>query len=225
VSLAQRVAAEALGTALLVAAVVGSGIMAARLAPDAPAVALLANTLATGAALVALIAALAPVSGAHFNPVVTLSAVVRRELDPGTAAGYVGAQIVGGVLGAVLANVMFDLAPVAWSTHARAGTGALISEAVATFGLLAIVIAASRRRPAAVPYAVAAFVTAGYWFTASTCFANPAVTIARAFSDTFTGIRPVDVGPFIAVQLAAGAAATVAIGWLVPHAAPASPSR
>jgi glycerol uptake facilitator-like aquaporin len=224
VTASRRVAAEALGTALLVAVVVGSGIMAARLAPDAPAIALLANTLATGAALVALIVALGPVSGAHFNPVVTLSVALCRELSPGLAGAYVIAQVAGGIGGAILANAMFELPPVAWSTTARSGSGVLLSEVVASFGLITIVIAVGRRRAAAAPYAVAAFVTAGYWFTASTCFANPAVTLGRAFTDSFAGIRPTDVPAFVCMQVAGALAATVAIGWLVPRGEPTAPA-
>jgi glycerol uptake facilitator-like aquaporin len=212
---ARRLTAEALGTALLVAAVVGSGVMAQRLTGDR-AVALLANTIATGGALVAILLVFGPISGAHLNPAVTLSKVAMKELPLRSAAGYLVAQTVGGIAGAILANAMFELPLIAWSTTARTGSGQLLSEAVATFGLLGVVIAVERTRASATPFAVAAYIVAAYWFTASTSFANPAVTIARAFSDTFAGIRPVDVGGFLIAQ-AAGAIAGVAVfSWLVP---------
>jgi glycerol uptake facilitator-like aquaporin len=209
VTLSRRLVAEALGTGLLVAAVVGSGIMAARLAED-PAVALLANTIATGAALVALILTFAPISGAHFNPVVT-ACVAPRDL-----AHHAVAQIAGAIAGAVLANAMFDLPAVAWSTTARAGGPLLLAEAVATFGLVGVVVATGRRAPAMAPFAVAAHITAAYWFTSSTSFANPAVTIGRAFSDSYAGIRPGDVPGFVIAQAAGGAAAAAVFGWLYP---------
>jgi glycerol uptake facilitator-like aquaporin len=217
VTLARRVVAEGLGTALLVAAVIGSGIMAQRLAGPDVAVALLANTIATGGALVALILTFGPISGAHFNPVVTACLAVSRELGPRDAAAYVLAQIAGGVAGAVLANAMFDLPPITWSATARHGSAQLLSEAVATFGLVAVVFGTARRRPSVTPFAVAAYIVAAYWFTASTSFANPAVTIARAFSDTFAGIRPADVAAFILAQSLGGAAAAAIVGWLVPR--------
>ena len=216
----KRLVAEGLGTALLVAAVVGSGIMATKLAGGNTAIALLANTLATGAALVALILMFGPVSGAHFNPVVTLSLAAQRQLPIVIAAGYVVVQIAGAIAGATLANAMFDLDPVSWSATDRHGIAKLLSEAVATFGLVGVVMAVGRTRATAAPFAVAAYIMAAYWFTASTSFANPAVTIGRMFSDTFAGIRPVDAPGFIAAQLVGGVLATVVFGWLVPATDP-----
>ena len=226
-TLARRLVAEAVGTALLVAAVVGSGIMAERLAGPDVALALLANTLATGAALVALILGLGPISGAHFNPIVSVWAAVTGELRRRDAAGYVGAQLVGALAGALVANAMFELALVGPATTARHGRGLLLGEVVATFGLLGIVVASSRRRAAATPYAVAAYIVAAYWFTSSTSFANPAVTVARAATDSFTGIRPGDVPAFVAAQAVGGTLAALLFGWLTPgqprpqHASPA----
>jgi glycerol uptake facilitator-like aquaporin len=213
--LSRRLAAEAAGTALLVAAVVGSGIMAERLAGGNLAVALLANTVATGAMLAVLIVALAPVSGAHFNPAVTMVALVRRALTPHETVAYVAAQCAGGVAGTILAHAMFALPAVTLSTHARAGGPQLLSEAVAAFGLVATILATSRFRPAATPWCVALFIVAGYWFTASTCFANPAVALARALTDTFSGVRPADVPGFIAAELAGALAAAGAFAWIV----------
>jgi glycerol uptake facilitator-like aquaporin len=213
---ARGVAAEFIGTAFLLAAVVGSGIMGDRLARGNVAIALLANALATGAALVALIVTFGPVSGAHFNPLVT-AIVVRRPRAAGAIAAFTGAQIAGAVLGVILAHVMFGLPLVTWSAHTRSGLPQLVSEAVATFGLVGVIVSASRRTPAAVPFAVASYIVAAYWFTASTSFANPAVTLARALTDTFAGIRPADVPWFLVAQgLGAGASATV-FGWLVPE--------
>jgi glycerol uptake facilitator-like aquaporin len=217
VTTSRQIAAEAVGTALLVAAVVGSGIMAQRLATD-PAVALLANTLATGGALVAILLVFGPISGAHLNPAVTLSLAARREIAPQLAVGYIVAQIGGGIVGAIAANAMFDLSLVSWSEHVRAGFPQLLSESIATFGLLGVVISVGRSRAPATPFAVAAYIVGAYWFTASTSFANPAVAIARAFSDTYAGIRPVDVAGFIAAQLAGAALGSVFFGWLVPVA-------
>jgi glycerol uptake facilitator-like aquaporin len=217
VTLARRVVAEALGTALLVAAVIGSGIMAQRLAGPDLAVALLANTIATGGALVALILTFGPISGAHFNPVVTACLAGAREITPRAAAAYMFAQVTGAVAGALLANAMFELPAVTWSATARHGSAQLLSEVVATFGLVAVIFGTSRRRPSVTPFAVAAYIVAAYWFTASTSFANPAVTIGRAFSDTFAGIRPADVAAFILAQSVGGAAAAVLFGWLVPR--------
>lgn len=211
----RKVVAEALGTALLVAAVVGSGIMAQRLTGDR-AVALLANTTATGAALVAILLVFGPISGAHLNPVVTLYMVASKAQRPASAAGYIAAQVLGGIAGAILANAMFELPIVAWSATQRAGAAQLLSEGVATFGLIGVVIAVGRTRAALTPFAVAAYIVAAYWFTASTSFANPAVTIARAFSDTFAGIRPGDVGGFVAAQAAGAAAGALVFSWLVP---------
>ena len=211
----RRIAAEALGTALLVAAVIGSGIMAQRLTGDR-AVALLANTIATGGALVAILLVFGPISGAHLNPAVTLCMVAMKAQTRRSAAGYIAAQIVGGIAGAILANAMFELPPVTWSTTMRAGGAQLLSESVATFGLLGVVIAVGRTRAAITPIAVAAYIVAAYWFTASTSFANPAVTIARAFSDTFAGIRPDDVAGFLVAQTLGAAAGALVFSWLVP---------
>ena len=212
----QRLAAEAIGTALLVAAVIGSGIMAQRLTGDR-AVALLANTIATGGALVAILLVFGPVSGAHLNPAVTLCMVAMKEQTPRRAAGYIAAQVAGGVAGAVLANAMFELPPITWSTTTRSGFAQWLSEAVATFGLMGVVVAVGRTRAAVVPFAVAAYIVAAYWFTASTSFANPAVTIARACSDTFAGIRPADVGGFLVAQAVGAAAGAWVFSWLVPR--------
>lgn len=212
---ARKLVAEGLGTALLVAAVVGSGIMAQRLAND-PAVALLANTLATGGALVAILLVFGPISGAHLNPAVTMCMAATKDLTPQLAAGYIVVQIGGGIAGAIAANAMFDLPLVTWSEHVRAGFPQLLSEVIATFGLLGVVIAVGRTRQAITPFAVAAYIVGAYWFTASTSFANPAVAIARAFSNTYAGIRPADVGGFIAAQLVGAALAGVLFTWLVP---------
>ena len=216
VDLPRRLVAEALGTALLVTAVVGSGIMAAQLADGNDAVALLANTIATGAALVALIHTFGPISGAHFNPAVTLADTVLGALRPADAAAYTVAQVVGGILGAVLADAMFDLPLVAWSQHSRTGAGQWLGEVVATFGLLGVIASCTRRTPKVTPWAVAAWIVGAYWFTSSTSFANPAVTIARAFTDTFAGIRPVDVPAFVIAQLVGAVAAVAVFRWLVP---------
>jgi len=213
---ARQLTAEAIGTALLVAAVVGSGIMAQRLATD-PAVTLLCNTLATGGALVAILLVFGPISGAHLNPAVTLAVAATRELTPRLAAGYIAAQIVGGIAGAMLANAMFDLPLVTWSETVRAGAPKLLAEGVATFGLLGVVISVGRTRAPATPFAVAAFIVGAYWFTSSTSFANPAVAIARAFSNTYAGIRPADVGGFIAAELLGAALGGACFGWLVPR--------
>jgi glycerol uptake facilitator-like aquaporin len=229
----RELVSEALGTALLVAAVIGSGIMAERLAGGNVAVALLANTIATGAALVALILTFGPVSGAHFNPVVTLSDAFMGGLGWKKVPGYLLAQVSGAFVGTALANRMFDLPAFFASRHARHGSGQILSEFIATFGLLAVIWGCSRRRPHSVPFAVAAYIMAAYWFTASTSFANPAVTLARAASDTFAGIRPADTAGFILAQAAGAVAATALFKWLVPvraapdvllpHAASASP--
>ena len=214
--LKKRVVAEALGTFFLLAAVVGSGIMAERLANGNTALALLANTAATGAALVALIISLAPLSGAHFNPVVTLSFALRSDLPWREVPFYVLAQLVGGIGGVVAANLMFGLPAVFMSNHTRAGAAQLFSEFIATLGLLSVILAASRSTVAVVAVAVGAYISAAYWFTASTSFANPAVTLARSLSDTFAGIRPVDAPGFIFAQLAGGIVATILFGWLMP---------
>lgn len=213
---ARRVVAEAVGTALLLATVVGSGIMGERLAGGNIAVALLANTLATGAVLVALILTLGPISGAQLNPAVTLAVAWERGLPWGEVPGYVGAQLVGAFLGVATADLMFELPVFSVSRHVRHGPAQMLSEFVATFGLLSVIWGCSRLRSTAVPIAVGAYITAAYWFTASTSFANPAVTLARAFTDTFAGIRPADVPGFIVSQLAGASAATVLFRWLVP---------
>jgi glycerol uptake facilitator-like aquaporin len=215
--LVRRMTAEAVGTALLLATVVGSGIMAERLAGGNGAVALLANTLATGAILVALILTFGPISGAHFNPVVTLADASQRGLRGAYVPGYLAAQIVGAFAGVAAAHTMFEAPLFFASRHARAGGAQMFSEFVATFGLLAVIWGCARRRPPAVPFAVAAYITAAYWFTASTSFANPAVTFARAASDTFAGIRPADVPGFVLAQLLGAAAATALFRWLAPE--------
>lgn len=216
VDLRRRLVAEGVGTALLLATVVGSGIMGERLAGGNVAIALLANTLATGAALVALILTFGPISGAHFNPAVTLADAWQGGLPWREVPAYVVSQVAGAFAGVATADVMFELPAFSASRHARTGPAQLFSELVATFGLLAVIWGCSRRRPSAVPFAVGAYITAAYWFTASTSFANPAVTLARAASDTFAGIRPADVPGFVAAQLAGAVAATVLFRWLVP---------
>jgi glycerol uptake facilitator-like aquaporin len=215
VTLARKLVAEGLGTALLVAAVVGSGIMAQQLAKD-PAVALLCNTIATGGALVAILLMFGPISGAQLNPAVTVCMAVTRDLTPRVAAGYIVVQIVGGIVGAILANAMFDLDPIVMSTTVRAGFPKLLSEGVATFGLIGVVLAVGRTRGPITPFAVAAYIVAAYWFTASTSFANPAVTIGRAFSDTYAGIRPHDVAGFIVAQAIGATLGAFVFAWLVP---------
>ena len=215
-SLGRRLAAESVGTAMLLAAVVGSGIMAERLAGGNVAVALLANTMATGAALVALILTFGPISGAHFNPAVTLADAWQGGIGWAEVVPYVGAQVLGAFAGVAAAHVMFELPLFFASQHARSGPAQMFSEFVATFGLLAVIWGCVRARPAVVPFAVAAYITAAYWFTASTSFANPAVTLARAASDTFAGIRPSDTPGFIVAQLLGAAAATGLFRWLIP---------
>jgi glycerol uptake facilitator-like aquaporin len=213
-SLSRRLFAEWLGTALLLAAVVGSGIMAERLAGGNAALALLCNTLPTGAILVVLILIFGPISGAHFNPAVSIAFALRRELPWSIAAAYVAAQIIGAVAGVCAAHLMFELPILQLSTTSRAGGGQWFAEAVATFGLLLTIFGCAARTPAAIPYAVGLYITSAYWFTASTSFANPAVTIARSLSDTFAGIAPSGVIAFIAAQLT-GTAIAVMIGkWL-----------
>lgn len=212
-SLAKRAAAEGIGTAFLVAAVVGSGIMGERLSEGDPAITLLANSLATGGALVALILAFGPISGAHFNPVVSLVARMRRELAGGETLAYVAMQIAGGLAGVAAAHLMFGEAMYSPSQHARAGAAQLFSEGIATFGLIAVVLGCVSARPAAMPYAVAAYITSAYWFTASTSFANPAVTLARSLTDSFSGIRPADVAAFVAAQAIGGLIAATVFGW------------
>jgi glycerol uptake facilitator-like aquaporin len=205
-----RLFAEALGTGLLVAAVVGSGIMGEALAGGNLAVALLGNTLATGAILYVLITTLGPVSGAHFNPVVSAVFALRREIGWGTALAFAAAQVAGGVGGTLLAHAMFELPLIQFSEHARTGSGQWLAEAVATFTLVLAILGTLRARPGAVPAVVALAIVAGYWFTASTSFANPAVTLARALSDSFAGIAPRDVPGFMMAQTAGGV-----VAWLV----------
>ena len=201
VSLSRRAFAEGLGPALLLAAVVGSGIMGERLSGGNDAITLLANSLATGFALIALIVAFAPRSGAHFNPVVTFALVLRHEFPRREIAAYVAAQVVGALIGVLAAHAMFDLQLLQYGEKARAGASQWWSEVVATFGLILVVLSCDQKRPWAAPFAVGGYIAAAYWFTASTSFANPAVTVARGFSATFTGIRPADVAPFILAQL------------------------
>jgi glycerol uptake facilitator-like aquaporin len=215
-SLRARITAEFLGTAFLVAAVIGSGIMGERLAGGNVAIALLANTIATGAALLALILTFGPVSGAHFNPAVTLADAIEHGIPWWEAPAYIAAQCAGGIVGAVVAHLMFGLHWYSLSSHSRPGWALAFSEFVATFGLLSVIWGCSRLRPVAVPLAVASYITAAYWFTASTSFANPAVTIARSLSDTFAGIRPSNVPLFIAAQFAGALCATLVFHWLIP---------
>ena len=215
-SFARRVVAEAVGTALLLAAVVGSGIMGERLSGGNVAIALLANTLATGAMLVALILTFGPISGAHFNPAVTLADAWQRGMAWRHVPAYIAAQITGAFTGVATAHLMFGESLFTASRHARSGAAQIFSEFVATFGLLAVIWGCARLRSSVVPFAVGAYIAAAYWFTSSTSFANPAVTLARSMTDTFSGIRPHDVPGFIAAQLAGAAAATVLFAWLVP---------
>jgi glycerol uptake facilitator-like aquaporin len=219
--LARRLTAEALGTGFLVAAVVGSGIAAQRLSPNDVGLQLLENALATGGALVALILAFGSVSGAHFNPVVTLADRLLGGMASGEAGAYVVAQVIGGCMGAIVANVMFELPAIEWSTHERAAGGLWLSEVVATFGLVVVILGvvrstntASRAPLAAV--AVGGYIAAAYWFTSSTSFANPAVTVARTFTDSFAGIQPASVPAFVAAQLAGGVAAVSLARFLWP---------
>ncbi len=212
----RRAVAEVLGTALLLAAVVGSGIMGERLAGGNAAIALLANTIATGAALVALILTFGPVSGAHFNPAVTLADAAIGGVRWCEVPAYVAGQLIGAFLGVAVAHGMFDHPIFTASSHPRAGTPQVLSEFVATFGLLSVIWGCVRSRPSAVPLAVGAYITAAYWFTASTSFANPAVTLARAATDTFSGIRPADAPMFIVAQFAGAACSTALFRWLVP---------
>ena len=213
----RRLVAEFIGTGMLVCAVIGSGIMAERLAVGSAAVALLANTVATGAALLALIMMFARISGAHFNPVISLSAAINSELSWSEALCYVLVQLMGALLGVAVANLMFELPAFFASGKARTGSSQWLGEFVATFGLVGLVVAVSRRhKTIAIALSVAAYITAAYWFTSSTSFANPAVTIARSLTDTFTGIRPADVPAFVAAQLAGAVAASFLFNWLVP---------
>lgn len=215
-SLACRACAEALGTAFLLAAVVGSGIMAERLSGGNEAIALLANAIATGGALVALIFTFGPMSGAHFNPLVSAALAAHKEFPWRDVPAYAGAQIIGALAGVAAAHAMFALPVLQVSSKARAGPALMWSEFVATFGLIAVILIGVRLRSPSVPYAVAAYITGAYWFTASTSFANPAVTIARSLTDTFAGIRPDDVGGFLLAQLAATPIVAMVVAWIVP---------
>ena len=212
--LPRRLVAEALGTAALVCAVVGSGIMAERLTGDA-ALALLANTIPTGAILVVLVTVFGPLSGAHLNPAVSLVMALRGALPAREAALYAAAQVAGGLAGTVAAHLMFELAPLAASAHVRSGPAQWWAEAVASFGLVATILGGLRFAPHAIPWLVGLFITAAYWFTASTSFANPAVTLARAFTDSFSGIRPLDVPGFVCAQLLGAVLGALAMGWLL----------
>lgn len=211
----RRLIAEWLGTFSLLATVIGSGIMAERLAGGNTAIALLGNTIPTGAILVVLITVFGPISGAHFNPAVTLSFALRKEIQPGAAGLYVVAQIFGGIVGVLAAHVMFDNPLIDPSTTDRSGIGQWVGEFVATFGLVGTILACLKARPDFVAMAVGLYITAAYWFTSSTSFANPAVTIARGFSDTFAGINPSHVAIFVLVQLVAAVLATAFFGWLL----------
>ena len=210
----KRIVAESLGTAFLLTGVVGSGIMAAKLAGGNGALALLCNTLPTGAILTVLILTFGPVSGAHFNPAVSIAAAWRHELPARAAVGYVAAQIVGGIVGVFAAHAMFELPLWQVSVTVRSGPGQWLAEFVATFGLLLTIFGCAARTPAAIPFAVGLYITAAYWFTASTSFANPAVTIARALSNTYAGIAPAGVLAFIAAQLAGAFLAALLARWL-----------
>jgi glycerol uptake facilitator-like aquaporin len=217
-SIGRRLTAEGLGTALLLAVVVGSGIMGERLADGNAAIALMGNTVATGAGLVVLITVFGPISGAHFNPAVTLAFALRREIGWRLAPAYVASQIVGGVIGVFAAHAMFAEPILQLSTKLRDGPAQAFSEFVATFGLVATILGAIRFKPDFTPVAVGLYITAAYWFTASTSFANPAVTIARSLSDTFAGIAPASAPAFIAAQLLGTVAAVVVFGWLLKEA-------
>jgi glycerol uptake facilitator-like aquaporin len=213
-TLARRITAEFIGTLFLLAAVVGSGIMGDRLSSGNVAIALLANSIATGAALTALILAFGPISGAHFNPVVTLADAWQGATLWRDVPLYIAAQIVGAIAGVAVAHLMFGESLFLASAHARSGSAQLLSEFIATFGLLAVIWGCGRPRPSAVPYAVGAYIAAAYWFTSSTSFANPAVTLARAMTNTFAGIRPLDVPAFILFQIAGAFAASLLFRWL-----------
>ncbi|MCS5572553.1 MAG: aquaporin family protein [Pseudomonadales bacterium] len=215
--LPRRLVAETLGTAMLLATVVGSGIMAENLAGGNVAIALLGNTIPTGAILVVIITIFGPVSGAHFNPAVTLSFLIRREITIGAAIAYVAVQIIGGIIGTWSAHLMFAQELFQLSSHVRTGGAQWFSEGVATFGLVATILGTLRWRPEAVAYMVGLYITAAYWFTASTSFANPAVTIARSLTDTFSGIYPAHAPGFILAQLVGAVVATLTIGWLAPR--------
>lgn len=211
----RRLFAEWLGTLFLLATVVGSGIMAERLAGGNVAIALLGNTIPTGAILVVLILVFGPISGAHFNPAVTLAFYLRKEISARDSILFILAQITGGIIGVFIAHLMFENPLIDPSTHARTGPSQWISEFVATFGLLATILGLVKSRPEAIPFAVGLYITAAYWFTSSTSFANPAVTIARGFSNTFAGIDPAHVAAFVVVQLLAAVVATLTFKWLL----------
>ena len=212
----KKLVSEAIGTAFLLAAVVGSGIMGEKLAGGNVALALLANTIATGAALVALILTFGPISGAHFNPAVTLADATQGGVPWRVVPAYIVAQCAGGIMGVYAAHLMFGQQIIQISQHARSGPAQLLSEFIASFGLLAVIWGCSRARLSAVPFAVGAYITAAYWFTASTSFANPAVTIARSLTNTFSGIRPIDAPGFIVMQFVGALAATLLFRWLMP---------
>ena len=219
-SLRQKLASELLGSAMLSATVIGSGVLAARLSGGNDAIALLGNTAATGAMLFVLVSALGPVSGAHFNPAVSMVMALKRQLSPGIALLYVITQVIGCIGGAWLAHAMFELPVLQLSQHERSGGAQMLSEGVATFALVFAILAVSRWRPQAVPAAVALVITAGYWWTASTSFANPAITIARALSDTFAGVRMADAPGFILAQLCGALAAWITCATLLPKGLP-----
>ena len=223
ISLARRLTAEAAGTAMLLATVVGSGIMGAELSPANDAIALLGNTVATGAILVVLILMFGSLSGAHFNPAVTLAFLIRKEITVAHSAAYVVVQIGAAVLGVVIAHAMFGQELLQTSSNVRAGLNLQFAEGVATFGLVATILLVLRSRPDAVPFAVGLYITAGYWFTASTSFANPAVTIARTLTDTFSGIQPPDAPGFIVAQIAGAVIATLFAAWLLRQSSPSAP--
>jgi glycerol uptake facilitator-like aquaporin len=212
----KKLVSEAVGTAFLLAAVVGSGIMGEKLSGGNVSLTLLENTIATGAALVALILTFGPISGAHFNPAVTLADATQKGVPWKLVPGYIFAQCIGAVIGVYSAHLMFAQPLVQISRHTRTGPAQLFSEFIATFGLLAVIWGCSRARLAAVPFAIGAYITAAYWFTASTSFANPAVTIARSLTNTFTGIRPADAPGFIVMQILGALAATALFRWLTP---------
>lgn len=222
-NLRRKLVAEAVGTAFLLATVIGSGVMGERLADGNVAIALLANSMATGAALIALILTFGAISGAHFNPAVTLADASQNGIRWPWVPGYIAVQVIGAIAGVAIAHLMFELPLFSASNKVRAGSAQVFSEFVATFGLVAVIFGCSRSRPAAVPFAVAAYITAAYWFTASTSFANPAVTIARAMSDSFAGIRATDVPLFLLAQLGGAAAATALFRWLLPVPKPSQP--
>ena len=213
-SISQKLGAEFIGTAGLLATVIGSGIMGEALADGNVAIALLGNTIATGAMLVVLIWVFGPISGAHFNPAVTIAFALRGEISPRDSASYILVQVLGGLAGMIVAHLMFDLSLLQESTKVRTGLGQWAAEGVATFGLVATILGCLRARPDAVAMAVGLYITAGYWFTASTSFANPAVTVARSFTDTFSGIQPGDAPAFIGMQFAGAVLAVLVMRWL-----------